>query len=66
MEREEAVEGIIGIAAPIRDYTRRVIAALGVALTIGQSGLNEGVEHIAILVKKHCDDISSDLGYLRI
>ena len=66
MEREEAVEGIIGIAAPIRDYSRRVIAALGVALTIGQSDLNKGVDNIVALVKEHCDDISSDLGYMKI
>ena len=30
MEKEEAVEGVLGITAPIRDYSRQVVAALGV------------------------------------
>ncbi len=68
-EKEEAVEGIIGIAAPIRDYSRQVVAALGVALTMGQRNLKTGTERIyeiVNLMKKTCDDISSDLGYMKI
>lgn len=66
LEREEAVEGIIGIAAPIRNYSREVIAALGIALPTSQSHLKNGFEHFVELVKKTCDEISSDLGYLKI
>lgn len=69
MEKEEAVEGIIGIAAPIKDYSRQVVAALGVALTMGQRNLKTGTERIyeiVNLMKKTCDDISSDLGYMKI
>ena len=69
IEREEAVEKIIGIAAPIRDYSRRVIAALGIALTSGQVNLEEETEEtkgIRNLLLKACNDISDELGYLKI
>ena len=66
LEKEETVEGIIGIAAPIRDYTRQVVAALGAALPIGQRNLNKDLDRIVALVKQTCATISSDLGYLKI
>ena len=66
IEKEEAVEGLIGIAAPIKDYSRRVVAALGIALPVGQRNLNEGFDRIVELVKKTCNSISTDLGYLKI
>jgi len=64
IEKNEAVEGIVGIAAPIRDFSRQVIAALGIVLTNDQAGngMNEYVE----LVKKSCEKISRELGYLTI
>jgi DNA-binding IclR family transcriptional regulator len=65
-EKEEAVEGVMGIAAPIKDYTRQVIAALGIALPVGQRILNEDLDRVVDLVKKTCGAISSDLGYLKI
>ncbi|MBW1721225.1 MAG: IclR family transcriptional regulator [Deltaproteobacteria bacterium] len=65
-EREEAVEGIIGIAAPIRNYSREVIAALGIALPAHQSYLQEGLKRYIDLVRETCDEISTDLGYLKI
>lgn len=66
LEREEAVEGIIGIAAPIRNYSREVIAALGIAFPVSQSNLKNGFGHFIELVKGSCNEISSDLGYLKI
>ena len=66
LEKEEAVEGVNGIAAPVRDYSRRVVAALGIALPIGQRSLNKDIDHIVDLVRRVCEDISSDLGYLKI
>jgi DNA-binding IclR family transcriptional regulator len=66
LEKEEAVEGVIGIAAPIRDYTRQVVAALGIALPVGSRNRPEGLDRMVNLVKKTCDTISSDLGYLKI
>jgi len=65
VDREEAVEGAIGIAAPIRDYTRQVIAALGVALPASRGNKEKEVDRVVELLKKTCDDISGDLGYLK-
>lgn len=65
-EREEAVEGIIGIAAPIRDYSRQVVAALGVAVPIRQGTEEKEIQRIVDLVKSAAADISTGLGYLKI
>jgi len=65
VETEEAVERIIGIAAPIRDFSREVVAALGVALPISQSSEKE-VRRIVTLVKRSKNEISTGLGYLKI
>lgn len=64
IEKGETVEGIVGIAAPIRDFTRQVIAALGIVLTNdhARNGMNGYVE----LVKRSCENISRELGYLTI
>jgi len=66
LEKEEAVEGVMGVAAPVRDYARQVVAALGIALPVGQRSLNIELGQAIDLVKKACEDISSDLGYLKI
>ena len=66
IEKEEAVEGLIGIAAPIKDHSRQVIAAIGIALPVGQRNLKEDLDHTIDLVKKTSNLISSDLGYLRV
>jgi DNA-binding IclR family transcriptional regulator len=66
VESEEAVEGVIGIAAPVRDYSRQVIAALGIALTGGRSNLEKDLDRYVPLVTGTCEDISSDLGYPKI
>ncbi len=66
VEREEAVEGIIGIAAPIRNYSREVIAGLGIAIPTSRSLLKNGMENYVELVKRTCCEISSELGYLKI
>ena len=66
IEKEEAVEGLIGIAAPIKDHSRQVVAAIGIALPVGQRNLKEGLDHTVEFVKKTSNLISSDLGYLRV
>ncbi len=65
VETEEAVEGIIGIAAPIRDYSRRVVAALGAALPMGQGNKKE-IQNIVNALEKTSKDISANLGYLKV
>ena len=66
IEKEEAVEGAFGIAAPVRDYTRQVVAALGIALPMGHANKNKDWNRIVDLVKSTGETISSDLGYLKI
>jgi IclR family KDG regulon transcriptional repressor len=66
VEKEEAVEGLIGVAAPIKDYSRQVVAALGIAFPLGQRNLNVDLDEIVKVVKKTCETISSELGYLKI
>ncbi len=66
LEKEEAVEGFMGIAAPVKDYSRQVVAALGVALPVGQQSMDEEIDRVVGLVKKTCEDVSSYLGYLMV
>ena len=66
VENEEAVDGLLGIAAPIKDFNRQVVAALGIAIPVGQRNMQESLDRTIALVKKTCDQISSDLGYLKI
>jgi DNA-binding IclR family transcriptional regulator len=64
IEEGEAIEGIVGIAAPIRDFSRQVIAALGIVLTNDQA--RNGTKGYVELVKRSCEKISRELGYLTI
>ena len=66
LEKEEAVEGVFGIAAPIRDYSRQVIAALGIALPLSSSIRKKESSQLIEKVKNTSETISSDLGYLKI
>jgi DNA-binding IclR family transcriptional regulator len=66
LEKEEAVENVIGIAAPIRDYSRQVVAAMGIALPTGSRNRTDNLDRLIDLVKSACETISSDLGYLKI
>ena len=65
VEIEEAVEGIIGIAAPIQDYSRRVVAALGAALPMSQGNKKE-IQNIVNALEKTSRDISANIGYLKV
>jgi DNA-binding IclR family transcriptional regulator len=60
------VEGVVGVAAPIKDLSRKVIAALGIAVPLGKNHGQKELDHLVERVTKACDDISHDLGYLRI
>lgn len=65
IEREEAVAGIMGIAAPIMDYSRRAAAALGVAIPLVEKDLAGDTDRIVDLVQSACKEISDALGYLQ-
>jgi len=60
------VEGIFGIAAPIRDYSRQVVATLGIALPLNSSNRTKKIDQLIEMVKRTSEIISSDLGYLKI
>jgi len=63
IEIDEAVEGLMGVAAPIRDYTRKVVAALGIAVPIRRGGSQGGVDGLVRRLKETCHKISAELGY---
>ena len=63
VDDEEALDGISGISAPIRDYTGGVIAAVGV----GFISSSEGAKQKKLIIKEVCDaakGISKQMGYL--
>jgi len=62
LEFEEAIEGVLGIAAPVWDSTREVVAAVGAALPMTVKSDEQIAETIS-LVKACSREISSDLGY---
>lgn len=66
VEHGEAHWGVIGIAAPIRDSSRNVVAALGIALHIHDYENEEQVARYVNLVRTNAETISSDLGYLKM
>jgi DNA-binding IclR family transcriptional regulator len=66
LEKEEAVKNVIGIAAPIRDYSRPVVAVMGIALPTGLRNRTDNLDRLIDSVKNACETISSDLGYLKI
>ncbi|OGP75726.1 MAG: hypothetical protein A2V86_13025 [Deltaproteobacteria bacterium RBG_16_49_23] len=63
VDKEEALEGITGIAAPIRDYTRKVIAGVGVGIlssSLNSTGTKQIIKEVCETAKK----ISQEMGYL--
>lgn len=59
---EEFSEGVITIAAPIFDYTGKVVSALSIVGPIQRIQRNK-IPTIAKRVKTACKDISENLGY---
>lgn len=62
VEKGMVFEGVTGIAAPIRDSTRNVIAALGVTF-ISSLEDGEGIRRIIGQVVHAAQTISNELGY---
>ena len=63
VDEEEALDGISGISAPIRDYTGEVIAGVGV----GFISSSEDAKGKRIIIKEVCEaakGISKQMGYL--
>jgi DNA-binding IclR family transcriptional regulator len=66
VERQEAVEGVIGISGPIRDYSRKVVAAMGIVVMMAKSQNKNDIDRYIKMVTEACSATSSALGYLKI
>lgn len=62
IDDEEWVPSIRCVAAPIHDYSGRVVAAASVSIPIGRLSAEREVE-VVTAVKLTCGAISADLGY---
>ncbi len=63
VEIGEAVEGVVGIAAPIRNYSDHVVAAMGIALPFRKGMTKTGLNVYVNLLRGACEDISHRTGY---
>lgn len=64
MDKEEALNGVTGIGAPIRDYTGKVIAGVGIGFLSSSSDAKETKR----MIKNLCETakkISQEMGYLK-
>jgi IclR family KDG regulon transcriptional repressor len=66
IEKEEAHAGIAGCAAPVHDYSREVVAAIGVAMPLSYDVDDSVFDDLVAKVKNAAKNISADLGYLKI
>jgi IclR family KDG regulon transcriptional repressor len=66
IESGEAHRGIMGLAAPIRDFSREVVAALGAALPFPDYAGADRINAVLGLVRQAAEKISSELGYLKV
>lgn len=62
-EYGEAIGGVIGVAAPVMDYNRGVVAAIGVAILEAQHD-RASLERVIKSVRSAGQGISAELGYV--
>ena len=62
IDREATFEGITGVASPVRDFRRELVASVGIALMTSCLDLGDvgGIVHEAL---KTAETISRELGY---
>ncbi|HME43712.1 MAG TPA: IclR family transcriptional regulator [Syntrophorhabdales bacterium] len=63
VDEGEAIEGITGIAVPIRDSSKEVVAAVGVGF-VSSSEDEKGVARVVRETRKTADLISRAMGYM--
>jgi IclR family KDG regulon transcriptional repressor len=63
VDQEEALDGITGVSAPIRDYTGKVIAGVGAGF-ISSSMDSKGMKKIIREVSETAKKISKEMGYI--
>jgi IclR family transcriptional regulator, KDG regulon repressor len=61
-EVEETADGVICFAAPVRDYSRSVVASISICTSTERCPLDKYPEFIT-KIKKQADIISTNLGY---
>jgi len=66
VERQEAVEGVIGICGPVRNYTGKVVAAMGIVAMVGMCRKKSDIDRYIQVVTEACSETSSALGYLKV
>jgi DNA-binding IclR family transcriptional regulator len=66
IEDEELQPGVRGVAAPVRDYARRVVGALGVSGPGSRLSLDRLEREVAPRVKAAAQQVSKRLGYALI
>jgi IclR family pca regulon transcriptional regulator len=62
---EELVEGLVSIAAPLRNESREVVAAVDLAAHMSMISLEEMVDQLSPHLLATADNISARLGYRR-
>jgi DNA-binding IclR family transcriptional regulator len=62
IDTERYIDGVIGVAAPIRDFTGKVVAGLGIAV-MSSGADTKSVQRMLKAVSKSAHAISQDLGY---
>jgi len=65
IDSAEAIEGITGVAAPVRDFSGKVVAAVGVSF-ISSLENARGIDRIIREVRKTAQDISQEMGHLGV
>lgn len=63
IEINEAIEGLWGVAAPVYDVTRKVIAAVGASLPVSEH-TKQREAAVAAAVRECASEISTELGYV--
>ncbi len=62
---EELAEGLVSIAAPLRNESREVVAAINLAAHVSMISLEEMVDQLSPHLLATADNISARLGYRR-
>jgi DNA-binding IclR family transcriptional regulator len=63
IDREEAIEGIAGVAAPVRDFSGEVVAVVGVGF-ISSAEDDKGVKRIVREAQRTAATVSQAMGYI--
>jgi DNA-binding IclR family transcriptional regulator len=60
---EEFIEGVVGLAVPVRDVSEAVVAALGAAAHTSECSADELIVRALPCLRQAGQEISIDLGY---